>query len=152
MYIVAVLHVVLTVMCISMIYKFLSLGLWSTARSRQAKWRTAKPSHWRGKLSKAFYGHVVDICDSVYFLLWDRGNKDSFAAVLTMLSRSSMYKLSVANPQKITLMCDEYSYLYKWLTLFIYPQVKINQKPCLGISVCSWGRHSREQDSLIKNL
>jgi hypothetical protein len=50
----AVLYVVFAVMCISVIYKFLSLGFRSAARSGQAKQRKAKPSHQHGKLSKAF--------------------------------------------------------------------------------------------------
>jgi hypothetical protein len=48
---VSVLCVVLAVMCIYVIYKFLSLGLQSTARSEQAKLEIAKPSHQHGKQS-----------------------------------------------------------------------------------------------------
>ncbi len=63
---------------------------------RQAKRRTAKPSHRCVKLSKAcealrgVSGHVVGKCESVCFELEAR--MDTFAAVLTILCHLSMYK------------------------------------------------------------
>jgi hypothetical protein len=84
----AVFCVVLAVMCICVIYKFLSLGLRSATRSGQAKLKIAKPSRWRGKQSKRPKSRGEQE-DSVCF---ERGARmDSFAPVLTMPSHSSMY-------------------------------------------------------------
>ncbi len=87
------------------IYKFLSLGLQSGARSGQAKQKNANPSHrWvkqsRWLMSRGEWG------DSVCF---ERGARmDSFTAVLTTPSRSSMYKLSVL-VKKMIPVCNDYS-------------------------------------------
>ncbi len=51
------LYVVLAVLCISVTYMFLSLELWSTARSRQAKRRIAKPSIGVGSFPKRPSSH-----------------------------------------------------------------------------------------------
>jgi hypothetical protein len=85
-----VLCVVLAVMWISVIYE-LSLGLWSAARSGQAKLKIARPSLRRGKQSKA--SQVMWAGEMIQSAL--RGARmDSFTAVLTTLSRSSMYSIN----------------------------------------------------------
>ncbi len=90
----AVLCVVFAVMCISVIYKFLISGLWSAESPGQAK-----PSLQGGKQSKVSQVKSHSgWSDSVCF---ERGaSMDSFAAVLTMLRSSSMYKLSVTNQER----------------------------------------------------
>ncbi len=59
MYSCCVVLCVLAVTYISVIYKFLSLGLWSAARSGQAKLKLAKPSHRHGKQSTSVSYHMV---------------------------------------------------------------------------------------------
>jgi hypothetical protein len=51
----AVLCVALAVMCICVIYKFLSLGPCSGARSGQAKLKMAKPRHWVWEATQSAY-------------------------------------------------------------------------------------------------
>ncbi len=79
--------------CISVINKCLSLGLWSRTRSRQAKRRIAKLLEWEAL--RSVLGHIEGKHESVCFELEAR--MDSFAAVPAMLGRSSMYKSSAAD-------------------------------------------------------
>jgi hypothetical protein len=51
----AVLCVVLAVMCICVLYKFLSLGPCSAARSGQAKLKMAKHRHWVWEATQSVY-------------------------------------------------------------------------------------------------
>ncbi len=109
----AMLCVVLAVTCIWVIYKFLSLGLWSAERSRQAKLEKSQAKHPCGKQSKRLVSRGGQE-DSVCF---ERGARmDSFTAVLTMPSRSSLYKLSVWARGMIHMHDDYSNCTIMWMT------------------------------------
>jgi hypothetical protein len=61
------------------------------------------PSPPNGSCSSCYMFFKDDITTSA--TLSDTARMDSFAAVLTTLSPLSMYKVYVANPKKITLIC-----------------------------------------------
>jgi hypothetical protein len=70
-----------------------------------AKLKIAKPSHRHGKQSR----HLLSCGEWEDSVCFERGAKmDSFAAVLAMPSRSSMYKLSLL-VKKMIPVCNDYS-------------------------------------------
>jgi hypothetical protein len=136
--------VLCSVLCIYVIYKCLSLVLWSVARSVQAKLKIAKQSYRRGKQLK----HLKSCGKQEDSFCFERGARmDSFAAVLTTPSFSSMYTWTVwIVNKKIILVCNDYSndnYVSDWPIFFIQ-RLKINHKTRLGICICSWVRHCHE--------
>ncbi len=96
---------------------------------------------WVSYLTYLPHGEWID---SVCF---ERGARmDLFAAVLTTLSCSSMYKVICLKKRTLCLTSDNYHDLWVHVKLILsfLRRLKMNHKTRLGICVCSWDQHHPE--------
>jgi uncharacterized membrane protein YjdF len=118
----AVPYLVLAMMRIYVFYKYLSWNGDQQQDLGKPNLKIAKPSH-RWEVG----GHPISLGEWEDSVCFEKGARmDSFAAVLTMLSCSSMYEVICVKKQTLWLMSNNHNIMSICVTdpIFVYPQVK----------------------------
>ncbi len=128
-------YIGLAMMCIYVIYKCLSWDVDQQQDLGKPSFKIVQPSH-RGEV----VGGPISCSEWKDSVCFERGaRRNSFAAMLTLLGCSSMYKTLCLKKQTLCLMGDHYNNLSICVTDSIFIcRLKINHKTHLAICNCFW--------------